>query len=80
MTSILIRDVPDEVRAELGRRAAGKGQSMQEFLKSALVDMVAKPDIGEWLERVHERLATPGFQGLTSDQIVEDIRESRGSL
>ncbi len=53
---------------------------MQEFLKTALVDMVAKPDIEEWLERVRERQAKPGFKGLTAEQIVEDIREMRGSL
>lgn len=80
MASILIRDVPDDVRAELARRAARNGQSMQEFLKAALVDLVAKPDIEEWLERVREHRAQPGFQGLTAEQIVEDIREMRGSL
>ena len=53
---------------------------MQEFLKTALVEMVSKPDIEEWLGRVRDRVAAPGFQGLTSDQIVEDIREMRGSL
>jgi plasmid stability protein len=78
--SILIRDVPEDVRAELARRAARSGQSMQEYLKAALVEMVTKPDIEEWLDRVRGRLAEPGFRGLTSDEIVEDIREMRGSL
>jgi plasmid stability protein len=80
VASILIRDVPDDVRADLARRAARNGQSMQEFLKAALVDLVAKPDIEEWLERVRAYQAKPGFKGLTSEQIVEDIREMRGSL
>jgi len=80
MGSILIRDVPDDVRARLAARAATKGQSMQEYLKAALIDMVAKPDIEEWLGRVRERQAKPGFKGLTAEQIVEDIREMRGSL
>ena len=53
---------------------------MQEFLKAELVELVAKPDIEEWLERVRERQAMPGFKGLTAEQIVEDIREMRGSL
>jgi hypothetical protein len=53
---------------------------MQEFLKAALVHMVAKPDVEELLEHVRARVGEPGFQGLTSDQIVEDIRELRGSL
>lgn len=80
VASILIRDVPDEVRAELARRAALNGQSMQEFLKTTLIEMTAKPSIEEWLERVRERTSRPGFRGLTAEQIVEDIREMRGSL
>jgi plasmid stability protein len=80
MGSILIRDVPDDVRAELAARAARKGQSMQEFLKETLIEMTAKPDIETWLERVRARQAEPGFTGLTAEQIVEDIRDMRGSL
>jgi antitoxin FitA len=80
VASILIRDVPDGVRAELAARAARNGQSMQEYLKAALIEMTAKPSIEEWLERVHEFQSEPDFEGLTSEQIVEDLREMRGSL
>lgn len=80
MTSILIRDVPEDVRAELAARAARKGQSMQEFLKAVLVEMVEKPDIETWLERVRERQAKPDFTGPSAEDIVETIREMRGSL
>ncbi len=76
---ILIRDVPEEVRAELAARAARKGQSMQEFLKAALVELVAKPDIDTWLERVQERRARSELEGLSREEIVESLRELRGS-
>ena len=33
-----IRDVPDETRNELAGRAARSGKSLQEFLRSALID------------------------------------------
>ena len=80
MASILIRDVPDEVRAELAARAARNGQSMQEFLRARLVEMTAKPSNAEWVERVEARLAQFEEPGPTAEQIVEDIREMRGSL
>jgi plasmid stability protein len=80
MASVLIRDVPDGVRARLAARAAAKGQSMQEYLKAALVEMASKPDIEEWLERVREYQARPGFKGMTTEEIVEAVREIRGTL
>jgi antitoxin FitA len=80
MASILIRDVPDDVRARLAARAAAKGQSMQEYLKAALVELASKPDIDEWLESVRERQARPGFKGMTTEEIVEAVREIRGTL
>ena len=76
----MIRDVPDDVRAELSARAARKGQSMQEFLKATLVEMVAKPDIETWVAQVRRHRAEAEGPGLTAEQIVEDIREMRGSL
>lgn len=43
MASVTIRDVPDEVRDELAGRAARAGQSLQEHLRAALIELVAKP-------------------------------------
>jgi plasmid stability protein len=80
MASILIRDVPDDVRAELAARAARNGQSMQEFLRGTLIEMTAKPSNEEWVKRVEERLARFEGPGLTAEEIVEDIRDMRGSL
>jgi plasmid stability protein len=80
MGSILIRDVPDEVRGELAARAARNGQSMQEFLRATLVEMTAKPSVEEWLRRIEEDLASFDGPGLTAEQIVEEIRDMRGSL
>jgi plasmid stability protein len=80
MASILIRDVPDHVRAELAARAARKGQSMQEFLRSHLVEMTAKPDIATWVAGVEARLADMEGPGPTVEEIVADIRLARGEL
>ncbi len=75
--SILIRDVPEPVRAEIAARAAESGQSMQEFLRRTLIEMTAKPSHAEWVRRVEERLALFEGPGLTAPQIVEEIRDMR---
>ena len=53
---------------------------MQEFLKTTLLEMVEKPDIETWVEQVRRHRAEFEGPGLTAEQIVEDIREMRGSL
>lgn len=55
--SITIRDVPDEAADELAARAALTGRSLQEYLRSRLVEMAAGPDAGAWTARVRARKA-----------------------
>lgn len=54
---ITIRNVPEEVRDELARRAALQGQSMQEFLRGELERISSRPSQAEWLQGVRERKA-----------------------
>ncbi|MCY4410610.1 MAG: toxin-antitoxin system, antitoxin component [Caldilineaceae bacterium] len=54
---ITIRNVPEEVRDELARRAALQGQSMQEFLRGELERIASRPSITAWLQEVRERKA-----------------------
>lgn len=58
--SITIRDIPDAVRRELASRAAADGRSLQSYLKSALIELASRPDVGEVLERIRERKAATG--------------------
>ena len=51
---ITIQDVPEEVRDELAARAARKRQSMQEYLRGELEQIVSKPTADEWLEEVRQ--------------------------
>lgn len=50
-----IKDVPAEVHAELRRRAALAGQSLQEYLLARLTDEVRQPDLDELLDRAGGR-------------------------
>jgi plasmid stability protein len=52
---ITIRDVPTNVRDELAARAARQGKSMQEYLRSELERMAARPSIDAWLDGVRRR-------------------------
>ncbi|MXY94300.1 MAG: hypothetical protein F4047_05085 [Caldilineaceae bacterium SB0670_bin_27] len=54
---ITIRNVPEEVRNELARRAALQGQSMQEFLRGELEHIASRPSLAAWLQGVRERKA-----------------------
>jgi antitoxin FitA len=52
---INIRDVPERVRDELAARAALQGKSMQEFLRSELERLAARPSVDAWLQQVRKR-------------------------
>lgn len=70
MVSITIRDVPQETRNELAARAARSGRSLQEYLRSQLVELTARPDRAEVLERMRAR-AERGGVSLTVEEILE---------
>jgi plasmid stability protein len=52
VTSITVRDVPDETRDELAARAARTGRSLQEYLRATLIDLARRPDVDVMIERV----------------------------
>lgn len=57
--SITIRDVPDDTRNELAARAARSGRSLQEYLRTMLVDHASRPAVEDLIARVRARkLAT----------------------
>jgi plasmid stability protein len=54
-TAITIRGVPDETRDELASRAALSGRSLQEYLRTQLIELARRPDAEVWLARVRQR-------------------------
>lgn len=55
MPSVQIKDVPDETHAVLRRRAAAARQSLQEYLRSRLIDEASRPTVEEVLDRAGGR-------------------------
>ena len=70
MASVTIRDVPDDTRRELAARAAVSGQSLQQYLRSALIALADRPDNAAILARIRERAQRTG-EGLSAEQILE---------
>jgi plasmid stability protein len=70
MASITIRDVPDEARDELAARAAITGRSLQEYLRSELIELSRRPDPDVLLARIRDRKQRTGSE-LPADRILQ---------
>lgn len=68
---ITIRDVPEKVRDELAARAALQGRSMQEYLRSELERLAARPSVDAWLEQVRKRKRASQTR-VSSGQILKE--------
>ena len=73
MPNVLVRDIPDDVHAELQRRAEQRGQSLQQYLASELKRLAERPTLEEVLDRIERRRG--GRVGLR--QAARDIAEER---
>ncbi len=73
MPNVLVRDIPEDVHAELQRRAEQRGQSLQQYLASELKRLAERPILEDLLDRIERRRG--GRVGLR--QAVEDIAEER---
>lgn len=69
MASITIRDVPEETRDELAGRAASSGRSLQEYLRTELIELAHRPDPHDLMARVRGRKQRTGSE-LAADAIV----------
>lgn len=73
MPNVLVRDLPDDVHAELRRRAEARGQSLQQYLATELTRLVGTPPLDEVLDRISGRRG--GRVGLR--QAAEDLEAER---
>jgi antitoxin FitA len=72
MPSIQIKDVPEETHAVLRRRAAAAHQSLQEYLRSRLIDEASSPTVDEVLERAGGRAGGSIPFSAAADAVRED--------
>jgi plasmid stability protein len=60
--AITVRDVPDEVRDELAARAARANQSLQEYLRTMLIDSASRPAVADVIARARTRVEVTGLR------------------
>lgn len=73
MTTIQIKNVPPETHAVLRARAASARQSLQEYLLGHLVDIAARPTLGEVLDR----MGAHAGGSVSFDDAVAEVRAER---
>jgi plasmid stability protein len=70
MPSITVRNVPEDVRAELAARAARAGRSLQEHLRAELIDLARKPSVEDVFAAARSRSRTTSSK-LGASRILE---------
>jgi len=73
MRNVLVRGVPNDVHAELQRRATRQGLSLQQYLSRELELLASRPELADVLDRIASRRG--GRVGL--DQAARDLRGER---
>jgi hypothetical protein len=71
---IQIRNVPDDLHRELKMRAAAAGMTMSDYIKKEL-SWASEKD--SW-EEIHARVKARDPLGLSTQEVVDLIREGRG--
>jgi antitoxin FitA len=71
---VQIKDVPEDTHAVLRQRAAAAHQSLQEYLRSRLIEEAAQPTLEEVLTRAGGRSGG----SVTMKAAVAAVREDRG--
>lgn len=74
MSTLYIRDVPEEVSAELKLRAARSGTSLSAYVNRELARIAATPSNADLLRSLREQ---PRSAGPTRSEILDALRESR---
>lgn len=76
MPSIQIKDVPEETHAVLRRRASAARQSLQEYLRTRLIEEASRPTLEEVLDRAGGR-AGGSVTFKAAARAVRDDRDRR---
>ncbi len=76
MKSITVRNVPDDVRDELAARAARSGRSLQEELRTELIELARKPTVEEVMTRARGRTSATSSR-LSAQRILKHRRADR---
>ncbi len=74
MTTLYIRDVPDEVASTLKERAAAEGKSLSSYVAAELAKLASRPTNDEIIAKLRARDRS---QGPTPEEIVAAVESGR---
>jgi antitoxin FitA len=72
MPSVQIKSVPEDVHAELRRRAQRAGKSLQEYLLGRLIEEASRPSLDDLLDRAGRHKGGRVSFRFASEAIRED--------
>lgn len=72
MPSVQVKDVPEQTHEVLVRRAAAAHQSLQEYLRSRLIDEASRPTVDEVLARAGHRAGGSAPLAATAEAVRDD--------
>jgi antitoxin FitA len=75
VATIQVKNVPDAVHAELRRRSAAAGQSLQEYLLARLTEQTSRPTLDDVLTRAGARAGG----SVSFESALEVLRSTRVS-
>lgn len=74
MSTLYIRDVPEDVTETLKQRAADEGKSLSAYVAAELVRIASRPTNAQVVARLKARSRS---DGPTADEIVTAVQEGR---
>src|SRR5689334_6456670 len=73
MGNLQLKNVPEELHQRLRERADREGMAMRDYVLRVLERDLAKPTLGEWLDRIAARQA----QAVSSEDVVAAVHAGR---
>lgn len=73
MGNVQVKGVPEDVHAELRRRADARGRTVRDYLLDLIIRDQQRPTREEWLERLHQ---LPPVDASGAD-LVREARQER---
>jgi len=75
MGNLQIKNVPEDLHAELRRRADGRGMTLRDYVLDLLRREASRPDLDEWLDQVASR--PPVTLDVSAVELVHAARAER---
>lgn len=77
MATIQVREIPDDAYEVIRKRARAAGQSIQAYMRDAVLELASRPTTEEILALMENARADNGTPGATHESILADLAADR---